>query len=165
MTYNGLQLRRQNMRLGSLLKQFKNNSNGYSKIRYVAKQTVRTNFSDKRQLLKFALLSLIESMRTDPSKFNFIMHGMPSTVVMSKSTTIACVGNSSNYHTNPFSYYSSQNSYAETLPEVLVNEATILYEKMVKDFTNQTIINAAADSSTKLLPSMSYLDEQTNPDI
>ena len=43
-----------------------------------------------------------------------------------------------------------------------MNEAAILYKKMVKDFTNQTITNVAADSSTKLLPSMRYLDEQTD---
>jgi uncharacterized membrane-anchored protein YhcB (DUF1043 family) len=43
-----------------------------------------------------------------------------------------------------------------------VNEAANLYEKMVKDFTNQTMTNAAADSSTKLLPSMIYSDEQTD---
>ena len=32
---------------------------------------------------------------------------------------------------------------------------------MVKDFTNQAITNVAADSSTDVLPSMIYLDEQT----
>jgi len=33
---------------------------------------------------------------------------------------------------------------------------------MVKDFTNQSITNVAAVSSTKLLPSMIYLDEQND---
>jgi cytidylate kinase len=37
---------------------------------------------------------------------------------------------------------------AEILAEVLVNEAANLYEKMVKDFTNEAITNAVADSST-----------------
>ena len=31
-----------------------------------------------------------------------------------------------------------------------------LYEKMVKDFANQTMTDAVAGSSTKLLPSMIY---------
>jgi hypothetical protein len=78
---------------------------------------------------------------------------MPSPLTMSKSTTID-QGSSSNYHTNPFSYYYNQKSYAETLTELIVNEAASLYEKMVKDFTNQTMTNAAAGSSAKLLPSM-----------
>jgi hypothetical protein len=43
-----------------------------------------------------------------------------------------------------------------------VNEAAILYNKMVKEFTNQAIADVAADSSTNVLPSMIYLDEQTD---
>ena len=118
--------------------------------------------SDSRQLLKFALLSLIESLRADPIKFNFLIHGMPSPLTMSKSTIIDHAGSSSNYYVKSSSSYYNQNRYAETLTEVIVNEAASLYEKMVKDFTNQTMTNAAADSSTKLLPSMRHSDEQTD---
>ena len=71
-------------------------------------------------------------------------------------------GSSSGYHTNPFSYSHNQGGYYETLVEVLVDEAAILYKKMVKDFTNQAITDVAADSSTNVLPSMIYLDEQTD---
>ena len=71
-------------------------------------------------------------------------------------------GSSSGYHTNPFSYSPNQGGYDETLAEVLVSEAAILYKKMVKDFTNQAITDVAADSSTNVLPSMIYLDEQTD---
>jgi len=149
------------MRLGSLLKQFKNNNEEYIKIQCVAQQTVRSTLSDNRQLIKIALLSIIESIRADPIKFNLLIHRMPSTMVMSKSTIIDYTG-SSNYHATPFSSYYNHNSYAENLMEIIVNGATSLYEKMVKEFTNQTMINAAADSSTKLLPPMTYLDEQRN---
>ena len=81
---------------------------------------------------------------------------------MSKSTMIDYAGSSSGYHTNPFSYSPNQGGYYETLVEVLVDEAAILYKKMVKDFTNQAITDVAADSSTNVLPSMIYLDEQTD---
>ena len=50
------------------------------RFRFVAKQAVKSALSDSRQLLKFAILSLIESLRTDPTKFNFLIHGMSSTV-------------------------------------------------------------------------------------
>ena len=43
-----------------------------------------------------------------------------------------------------------------------MNEAASLYEKMVNDFANQTMTNAAADSITKLLPPMIHSDEQTD---
>src|SRR5215207_5946402 len=135
-----LQLQRQNMELDALLGQFKNNNKEYVKIQYVAKQTVRTTLSDNRQLLKFALLSLIESLRTDPIKFDVLIHGVPLQLTMSKSNIIGHPG--SNYYVLPFSHHSNQNGYTETLEGVLVNEAANLYDKMVKDFTNETMTNA-----------------------
>ena len=150
-----LQLHRQNIRLDALLRQYKNSNEEYLKIKYTAKQAVKSALSDSRQLLKFALLSLIVSLRADPIKFNFLIHGMPPPLMMSKSTII-------DYHVKPFSHYSNQNTYAVTLIELLMNEAASLYEKMVKDFTNQTMTNAAADSSAKLFPFMRYSDGQTD---
>ena len=41
----------------------------------------------------------------------------------------------------PFSSYYIQNGYPENLIELIVNGATSIYEKMVKDFTNDTISN------------------------
>jgi hypothetical protein len=157
-----LELHKQNMELDSLLRQFKNNNEDYIKVQYVAKHTVRSTLSDKRQLLKIALYSLIKSWRADPIKFNFLTHHMSSTMEMSKSTMIDYAGSSSGYHTNPFSYSHNQGGYYETLAEVLVNEAAILYKKMVKDFTNQAITNVAADSSTNVLHSMITDHTQTS---
>jgi hypothetical protein len=56
--------------------------------------------------------------------------------------------------------YPGQSRYTETLMEVIVNQAATLYEKMVKDFANQTI-TTAVESSTALLPSIEYSDEHT----
>jgi transposase len=159
-----LELQRQNMELDALLGQFKNNNKEYVKIRFMAKQTVKSALSDNRQQLKFAVLSIIESWRADPTKFNFLIQGMSPLLIMQKSTIIDYAGSSSNSYINPFSYYSNQNQngYDETLAEVLVNEAAIIYEKMVKDFTNKTMTNAAAVNSSNVLPPMICLDEQTD---
>ena len=147
-----LQLHRQNMRLNALLRQFKNSDEGYLKIRYAAKQVVSGVLSDSRQLLKFAILSLTESLRTDPTKFNFLVR-MPSPLTMSKSTIIDHAGSNSSYYVKSFSSYYDQNRYAETLTEVIMTEAVNLYEKMVKDFTNEAMTYATAVGGTKLLPS------------
>ena len=128
----------------------------------LAKQAVRSVLSDSRQLLKFALLSLIESLRADPIKFNFLVHGLPSTLTMSNSSIRDYPGGSSNYCVKSSSSYYNQNSYAETLKEVIMKEAANLYEKMLKEFTNESMTYAAAVSSTKLLPSMIYSDEQND---
>ena len=151
-----LQLHRQNMGLYRLLRQFKNNNEEYIRIQDIAKQTVRNVLSDNRQLLKFALLALIESLRTDPIRFDFLIHGIPPPLTMSKSTIEGYQGIKS------FSYYTNQNSYAETLTDLTVNEAASLYEKMVKEFTNQTVTKAAAGSSAKLLPSIIHSDDQND---
>ena len=80
------------MELNSLLGQFKNNNEEYNKVQFVAKQTVRNALSDSRQLLKFALLSIIESLRSDPIKFNSLTHQISSTMRISKSTKIDYAG-------------------------------------------------------------------------
>lgn len=154
----GLQLHKENMRLSSLLEQFKNNNKEYLKIQYVANQTVKSTLSDKRRLLKIAVLSIIEQLHADPMKFDSLIRGTSSSLTMSKSNKIGQSG--SNYQDIPF-YCSNQNSYAETLVEVLVNEVANLYEKMVKELTNETMTKVVMDSSANLLPATIYSNEQT----
>ena len=45
--------------------------------------------------------------------------------------------------------------------EIIVNGAASIYEKMVKDFTNETMTGTTAGTNSNLLPSIKYLDEQT----
>ena len=68
---------------------------------------------------------------------------------------------SKNHYSNALPYYSNQHGYAETLAEVIVDVAASLYEKMVKDFTNQAM-SEAAGTITKLLPSIRDSDKQTD---
>jgi hypothetical protein len=41
-----------------------------------------------------------------------------------------------------------------------VNRASILYDKMVNDFTNETLANAATTTNSNLIISMTSLEEQ-----
>jgi chromosome segregation ATPase len=77
-----LQLRSQNMELDRLLRDFKNNNRDYNKIQFVARQTVKRALLDKRQSLKLALYSLLESWRADPTKFNSLIHFVSSPSVI-----------------------------------------------------------------------------------
>jgi hypothetical protein len=150
-----LQLHRENTELDRLLTAFKNNNSEYLKIRFVAKQTVKSALSDKRQLLKLALFSLIGSWRVNPTKFNFLIHGVSTVSAISKSSVMNHLG-------TPFSSHYNQKSYTENLIEIIVNEAASLYEKMVEDFADQTMTNAAASTDSNLILSMTPLDEQTH---
>ena len=60
----------QKVRLEGLVDNFQNNDEGYVKIRKTDGEKVVSILSDKKTLLKLALLSLTESMRKDPDKFN-----------------------------------------------------------------------------------------------
>ena len=156
-----LQLHWQNTELDRLLTGFKNNNKEYIRILFVARQTVKSALSGKRQLLKLALFSLIESWRANPTKFNFLVHGMSPLLTTSKSTMMNYAG-SRNNQASPFSSYNIQNGYPENLIELIVNGATSIYEKMVKDFTNDTISNTAANTDSNLLHSTTHLNEQTH---
>jgi hypothetical protein len=46
--------------------------------------------------------------------------------------------------------------------EIIANGAASLYEKMVKDFTNETMTSATACTNSNLISSMIHLDEQTD---
>jgi hypothetical protein len=85
---------------------------------------------------------------------------MSSTSMISKSTMMNYPD--SGCYDATFSSYYNQNSYTENLIQIIVNGASSLYDKMVKDFTNETIANAAANTNSNLIPPMTYLDEQTD---
>ena len=63
-------LQMQKLRLQELVDSFQNNNEEYNKIRNAAEEKVVSLISDKKMLLKLALLSFTEIMRTDPDKFS-----------------------------------------------------------------------------------------------
>jgi hypothetical protein len=65
----------------------------------------------------------------------------PATTI-SKLTTMNYAGSNYYYATHFLSFY-NQNSYAGNLIEIIANRAASLYEKMVKDFTNETMKNCS----------------------
>jgi hypothetical protein len=149
-----LQLHKQNVRIATLMTRFKNSNKEYNKIQFVANQTVKNVLSDKRQLLKLAVYALIESWHSDPTKFNFLVHSMSPRTTISKLTSYDDSGDCHAIHSSP---YYNQNRYAENLIELIANEAADLYEKMVKEFTNETMA-ACTYSDTSII----HLDERTN---
>jgi hypothetical protein len=89
--------------------------------------------------LKLAVYSILESWLADPSKFNLL--NQCTSQESTKSTVINFTCN--HYRTTHLSSYYNQNSYIEIHAERIANEAAILYEKMVEDFTNETMTNIA----------------------
>ncbi len=54
-------LRQQRMKLEAIVRQFENNNQEYMKIRRIAEEKVQDTLSNSKPLIKYAMLSLVES--------------------------------------------------------------------------------------------------------
>jgi DNA-binding CsgD family transcriptional regulator len=125
-------------RLEALVTQFKNNNEEYlDKIKQAAEENVKSVLTDSRLLLKFATLSVIESLRSNPELYNFISY---TTAVETTSTT---------YGSNYLSLVSSgrqqqqQQSFNDIYTALIVEEAQKLYNKLTTELTNRVMAGAA----------------------
>jgi aminoglycoside phosphotransferase len=91
-------LQQQRMKQETIVKHFENSNEAYIKIRKTVEEKVISILSDKKMLLKLALLSLTESIRKDTDKFNaFIFCDNKSS-----SSTTQTRGYSQYYDTVPY---------------------------------------------------------------
>ena len=91
----------QKVRLEGLVDNFQNNDEEYVKIRNTAEEKVVTILSDKKTLLKLALLSLTELMRKDPDRYiSLIYHNNTSsnTDYNNQNYETSCYGQRSSTH-------------------------------------------------------------------
>src|SRR5215217_2808152 len=61
-------------RLEALVTGFKNNNEDYLKIKQAAEEKVKDVLTNGKLILKFATFSVIESLRSNPELYNFIIH-------------------------------------------------------------------------------------------
>jgi hypothetical protein len=67
-------LQQQRMKLEAVVRQFENSNEVYIKIRKTVEEKVVSILSDAKPLLRIALLSITESIRKDPSKYNSLIY-------------------------------------------------------------------------------------------
>jgi hypothetical protein len=67
-------LNNEKTRIENLVTQFKNNNEEYLKIKQVAEDKVKDVLTDSKLLLKFAIFSVIESLRSNSELYNFVIH-------------------------------------------------------------------------------------------
>jgi hypothetical protein len=136
----------QKVRLEGIVDSFQNNDEGYVKIRNTAEEKVVNILSNKKTLLKLALLSLTESMRKDPDKFNaFIFCDNKSS-----SSTAQTRGYSQYYDTA--SYGQRQQYPSWDCIDMLLEEAEKLYNKLAKELGDEIISDYAFSTLSSLLP-------------
>jgi hypothetical protein len=129
-------------RLETIVIGFKNNNEEYlDRIKHTAEEKVKDVLTDSKLLLKFATLSVIESLRSNPELCNFISY---STSVETAATTT--------YGSNCVSSMLSgrqphqQQSFNATYTALILEEAEKLYNQIMTELTNRTMTAAAASN-------------------
>ena len=149
-------LNRENTRLKAFVNDFQNNNDEYIKIKQTIKREVESILTARRQLLKFAVLSIFESLLKDPRKFYALYHNMsssssdksPSSSFSSKTTGIQQYDYVPfmNEQNSPIIDYSNE----EICEKILLDQSEEIYDKMVQDLTNKTVTDVESDMDSSL---------------
>ncbi len=136
--------------LEAIVTGFKNNNEEYlDKIKQAAYKQVKSVLTDSKLILKFATLSVIESLRSNPELYNFVIYDN------SNNTTIS-------YGSNYLSLMSSgrqqqqQQSFNDTYTALILEEAEKIYNDLLTKLTNSVIAAAAEDIRASSLSLPSY---------
>jgi hypothetical protein len=155
----------------TLVKDFQNNNETYLQIKQTVKREVESILTARRQLLKFAVLCIFESLRKDPRKFYALYNNMssssaksPSSSSSPKTTGYGSIQQQYDYvpfmneQNSPIIDYSNE----EICEKILLDESEELYDKMVKDLTNKTVTDVASydSESSSLLPMLPQSNEE-----
>lgn len=121
------QLRQEIERLERVVQQTNLN---YLEIENRVRQVVEDVLAKHRQVLEFALLALIESLRKDPRKLQILYLNLTT-------------GRSAEQDGFPCVNARLDNKYIEDTPEekILLDGSTTIFYRMVEELKNKTIIN------------------------
>ena len=140
------QLESEKIRLKRLVKQFKDNDEEYLKIERKVQSKIANLLSDGKGILIVALDSLMQSMRTDPQKYiNLFNYNQ-------NSSARQYTGYNTEYkYINGQQPYASFDHFHEESKSTLLDDAEKLFNKLVKELTEQMIKEyLAKNSSIKL---------------
>jgi hypothetical protein len=151
------ELQSKKIELEALVKGFENNNEEYLKINQTVRENLSSILSNAKTFLRFALDSLIGSIRNDPVKYSpliYYCNNNNNNMSMSTSTT-----NSSYRYggQQQEQYLPSQDYFIEHYTAMLVEEAEKLYTKLVKDLTNRIICDMAFSNNNNSSQSSSLL--------
>jgi hypothetical protein len=89
----------------------------YEKVSQIAEKEANNALSKRRDLLKLAVVSVLESIRQDPDKYNFLI-------------------NSNQYYVGQ---YAASHPHIDAYRSLIVDEAQRLFELMARDLTSRII--------------------------
>jgi transposase len=125
-------------RLEALITGFKSNDEQYLKIKQISEEKVKDVLNDSKLLLKFATLSVIESLRTNPELNNFVIYDN------SNNTAISYGDNHSSLMWSRRQLQQHQQSFNDSYIALILEESEKLYNTLKTELTNRVIVAAAA---------------------
>ena len=130
-------LRLQKVKLESLVRQFQNNNEDFRRIKELVNQAVKQSLTNHRHILKIAFLSVIDSCRRDPLKFNILYHNLPATARTTETQIfLSDQNNQYNYELSAAEQLCYQdNNNDDVYWEFLIDEAERLFNLRVKELT------------------------------
>jgi len=139
-------LNNEKARLEALVTQFKSNNEEYLKIKQTAEEKVKSVLIEGKILLKLATFSVIESLRSNPELYNFIIHNN------SNNTTISYGDNYSSLMLSGRQQQQQQQSFNDSYTALILEESEKLYNKLTRELTNGVIAATAVAIRASSLP-------------
>jgi hypothetical protein len=144
--------------LQELVTDFQDNNEGFIKIIKAVEEKVVSILSNGKVLLRYALLSITESITNNSERFRLIFYNMPS--IIDCYNTNGQDYTASYMHGSQSQQYPSPNYNIQANMAMIVEEAVKLYNKLVKGCINKVITDytfskSPLPSSLPLLPSSS----------
>jgi transposase len=152
-------LSNERMRLEALVTNFKTTNEEYLKIKKTVERKARPILTGSKTFLRYALCSLIESMKKDPDKYSSIMY--PEMYPSATSTTAYA----SQYHAaftiqKQQEQHPSTDYYSDGCLDMLIEEADKVYKKLAKEWLEGSITDYAASTPLSLLPPLPSPDDE-----
>jgi hypothetical protein len=110
--------------LEATVTEFKNNNEEYlNKIKQAVEEKVKDVLTNSKLILEFAALSVIESLRSNPELYNFVIYNNSNNIPISYG---------SNYPSLMFSGKQQQRSFNDIYTALIIGEAEKLYNKLMR---------------------------------
>jgi hypothetical protein len=135
------ELHQKKMKLETLVNDFQDNNEEYLKVITNVGEEVLSGLSNVKMFLRYALLSITESMRNNPERYRSIFYNMSSITDYSSS-------NGQNYMYGQQQQQNSSPDYdTEANAAIIISEAEKLFYKLVKDSINKIITDCTFSKS------------------
>jgi hypothetical protein len=138
-------LRNEKMGQRKMVRQFKRNNEEYLKIKKTVEQEVNRFLLEGKELLSFALYSLMESMRRDPDKYSSIIYYSSASSTTSYGDAFYKPSDVYGQQNQP---YPSSDSFFDAYKITLLNDTEKLYKALVRERINNIIANYTAKSAS-----------------